>query len=549
MKRQPAIRAAAVLLSVAATLAVAPAARGDELVAALTLNDVTVPLGQTVVTGAAIPDATARAQSCSQLRDGTAGAREPVAAPETDTGNGLAPGAASDAPTALPATVPFKTGTETFNRRYWFVVRDGRMWFRSNMEVTGLRQPWRELALPPCFAGRVIGAQADDDEMIVLDRERHVYVMDHALRAPELFNWTDRWGPLFWSGYGRTLGAGYRAWAWSVISPREDVTWHDDAGNAHAVGADKVSHIWTLRDGGRRLAFLDPWLAKDDSYAACGPLRGRFRATNLAASGSTLMVIGAHGDVFTRLYDFDIAGSDPIFFRYSYDAQRGVADPAIQLPSPAWKAQPKVPGRITNVISVEKQGQGATRRTLRVEGLDRQGRVGYWQKDVAARRWAFHRTGRRLLGKVLDNPSRNTAGRGLAPSQDRSYAIDRALLSRRTAYPAGRWAGEITDFNLICSPSRLRVQLGPTTRMDLRLHSVDGLRLTARGTGLDDVVRAQFGAVEVPDAVRRSADPLVRAWLAQTGWGTRRFTEVKIEVTAAALTLIGPQGDVTFRAR
>lgn len=549
MKRQRAIPTAAALLALAAALTLAPAALADDLVPAITLTDITVPLGQTVVTGAASPDAAARAQSCGQLRDGTAGAREPVAGPEVDTGNGLARGAASDAPSDMPATVPFKTGTETFNRRYWFVVRGGRIWFRSNAEVTGLQQPWRELALPPCFAGRVIGAQADDDEMIVLDRDRHVYVMDHALRAPELFNWTDRWGPLFWSGYGRTLGAGYRAWAWSVISPRQDITWHDDAGNAHVVGADKVSHIWTLRDGGRRLAFLDPWLAKDDSYAACGPLRGRFRAVDLAASGSTLMVIGAHGDIFTRLYDFDIAGSDPVFFRYSYDPQRGASDPAIQLPSPAWKAQPKVPGRITDVISVEKQGQGATRRTLRVEGRDRSGRVGYWQKDVSARRWSFHRTGRRLIGRPLDNPPRATASRGLAPAQGRAYVLDRALRTSTAAYPAGRWAGEVSDFDITCSPARLRVQLGPKTRVDLRLHSVDGLRLIARASGLDDTPRAQYGAVEVPDAVRKSTDPLVRAWLAQTGWGARTFNEVDIAVTAKALTITGAGHDWTFAAR
>ena len=280
------------------------------------------------------------------------------------------------------------------------------------------------------------------------------------------------------------------------------MTWHDSAGNAHPVGADKVSHIWTLRDGGRRLAFIDPWIAKDDSYEACAPLKGRFRAANLAASGSTLMVIGRHGDIFTRLYDFDIAGNDPVYFHYSYDPQKGVTDPAIQLPSPAWVAQPKVPGRITSVISVEKTGTGAVHRTLRVEGLDRRGRTGFWQKDVTARRWTFRRTGRALLGRRLDNPARNTASRGLAPARGRDYSLT-----------ADGWSATVAGFDVACSPARLRVVLGPHTQIDLALHSVDGLRLSARAVGLDAEKRDFYGAIEVPAAVRASKDPLVTAWL------------------------------------
>ena len=49
-------------------------------------------------------------------------------------------------------------------------------------------------------------------------------------------------------------------WSWSVVSPSEDGNWTDPAGNLHAIGSGKVSHIWALRTGGRRLSFWDPWL-------------------------------------------------------------------------------------------------------------------------------------------------------------------------------------------------------------------------------------------------------------------------------------------------
>ena len=106
---------------------------------------------------------------------------------------------------------------------------------------------WREVPLPDCLAGRVASISADDDELVAIDADRRVFTMDNALKGPALFNWSRRWGLPFWNGPGRTLPTGVLAWAWSVLSPAEDRTWTDSAGNAHAVGADKVSHIWALR--------------------------------------------------------------------------------------------------------------------------------------------------------------------------------------------------------------------------------------------------------------------------------------------------------------
>src|SRR3546814_200556 len=180
-------------------------------------------------------------------------------------------------------------------------------------------------------------------------------LMDNALKGYEQFNWSSRWGPIFWTGLGYKLPPGYRAWSWTVISPAEDQNWTDPAGNLHPVGNGKVSHIWSLRDDGQHYRFNDPWLPRDDSYEMCGPQRGQFRGVNLSASGSTIFTINRYGDLYTRHYDFDLSGDDSLFFEYAYEDQRGVSDPAIQLPTFDWLQQPKIPGAIPQNISMHKE--------------------------------------------------------------------------------------------------------------------------------------------------------------------------------------------------
>ena len=63
--------------------------------------------------------------------------------------------------------------------------------------------------------------------------------------------------------------------------------------------------------------------------------------------------------------------------------QRGKGDSApIQLPAAPWVKQPKIPGKITTAISVEKTGVDAVHRILRVEG-ERGATTGYWERDIA----------------------------------------------------------------------------------------------------------------------------------------------------------------------
>lgn len=425
-------------------------------------------------------------QSCRSLAGGTVGSTDQVVGTTGGAPNEVPVEPSAGVPPTwspaaqslkLPLSFPLRTATETFNRRYAFVTRGGTIYVRARDDATG---PWRELPLPLCFAGRVATISADDDEMIALDDARRVFTMDNALKDPSLFNWSSRWGTPFWTGPGYVLPRGVIAWSWSVTSPAEDVTWTDPAGNRTQVGASKVSHIWGLRSGGQRLTFWDPWLPLDESYEMCGPRQGRFRAVNMSASGSFVFVIGHWGDLFTRIYDFDLSGHDALFFKYSYEDQRGKGDGApIQLPAAPWVQQPKIPGTITSAISIHKLGTGAVHRILRVEG-SRRGATGYWQRDAAAApavRWRFHATGRPLTRKPLANPPRDSSRTGLGPSETRRY----------------RRGADWIDFNVYCSPARVRV--GGRT---LVLHHVDGLRQQVRGRGLDDTPRLQDGALQEP---------------------------------------------------
>jgi hypothetical protein len=444
-----------------------------------------------------------REQSCKALSASSVGAPDHAA---EEPGAGPPPTWPAAPAGLLPKRVHLRTATESFNRRYAFAVRGGRMY----AQVPG--GTWRQMPLPPCFDGRVRSIAADDDELIALDGSRRIFTMDNALKDASTFNWSSRWGTPFWTGPGYQLPGRIVAWSWSVVSPLEDGRWTDPAGNHTAIGSGKVSHIWALRSGGRRISFWDPWLPLDESYGTCGPLRGRFRAVNLSTSGSTLFVIGPRGDMFTRLYDFDLSGHDELFFRYSYADQRGGDDNSpIQLPAASWVHHPKIPGPITSAISIHKVGRDTIHRVMRVDAPG-----GYWEKDITqlgAHAWRFHTTGLPARGRRLANPRRDTSRRGLGRARSFRYAAGRLQVRR---------------FSVHCTPARLRV--GGRRPFSLILHVVDGLRQQSRAAGLDDVPREYYGNVEVP---RR----LLGRGFVKKRLGGRRYTDVTVNVTRGELRI------------
>jgi hypothetical protein len=460
-----------------------------------------------------------------------------------------APGAGTPLPNLgpLPDQVYFRTNTETFNRRYYFGAHAGGIFWKPNVEVTGLGGEWQRLPLPPEIDGKVYEISADDNEMIALTTARAIWSMTGALSEPPGFSWKSNWGFPFWSGPGQSLPDTILRWEWSVISPKEDIYWVDPAGNSQPVGQGKVSHIWMLPADQQRLTYIDPWLPLDFSYGMCGPLRDRFRAENLAASGSTIFVIGRYGDMFTRLFDFDISGADTVFFEYSYEDQTGMPGaPPIQLPPPDWVQQPKIDGEITGLITLFKLGEGGIHRTLRVEGTRSDGATGYFEKDIAdlnAAAWTFHETGQPLRGTPLDNRAMDSAAENLGNSGDLRFSRNLDLLAGLDAadgiQSADDWAAELGAFHVHCSPTPLRIHVSSDTAFELVLHAADTVRTTPRAAGLDAWPRDFNATVEVPQALLDTLPaeaPAVQDFV-QNYLGAKRFTTVGLRATSDELVI------------
>ena len=201
-----------------------------------------------------------------------------------------------------------------------------------------------------------------------------------------------------------------------------------------------------------------------------------------------VFVIGARGDMFTRLYDFDISGHDPVFFTYSYEDQRGKGDGApIQLPAEPWKQQPKIPGVITDG-DLDPQGRASTRSTAscasRASRRARPATGSATSPQPAAAGWAFHPTGAPLHGRRLANAPGDTSAVDLGAERGRAVR-DAARASRRSSTTSTSTARPRA-----CASARA------VSERELLLHHVDGLRQQVRGRGLDDMPRAQYGAIE-----------------------------------------------------
>ncbi|MFE3445091.1 hypothetical protein ACFXNW_18830 [Nocardia sp. NPDC059180] len=432
----------------------------------------------------------------------------------------------------LPDQIYFRTTTESFNRRWTFATRDGLVYVKEAPAHGG----WRTIALPGCLAGRVTGVSADDDEVMMIDRDGRFFTMDHALSAPRDWNWSSRYGAPLWTGPGNTLPADTRTWSWSVLSPNEDHVWRDTAGNDHPVGGAKVSHVFTLTHDGHRIRYIDPWLPVDHSYEMATPHAGRFQAVALSTSASTSLIVNRFGDFYTRLYDFDISGADKVFFRYSYDDQSHLPeapdmlseriDPryaAIQLPAPDWVRQPKVPGEITDRISIHRTGPGSSARELRVEGRDG-GRNGYWVKQLIDESWTFVHTDQPLGGTRLENPPTDRSLDTLAAPSPYNYAG----VSRHG------WSARIDTFDVAVTPTPLRILFDDGNQLDLILHTVDGLRQTPQQPGISDQPRGFDGTIELPAATLADLDgqpTAVRDFIRDL-LGAHRFTSTSIEVTS-----------------
>ncbi len=441
----------------------------------------------------------------------------------------------------LPEVFYFRDNIVSFNTKYYFVVRDGDLWVRNKDDITA---QWKKLNLPAGLAGEVTAVSAEDLNVIALSSKRQVWTMVGALDAISGFSWKKSWGLPYWMGPGIRLLDDVMKWDFSLVSPRQDKHWTDPIGHKHAINSFKCSHIIMLRNDGQWITFNDPWLPTDFSYGIGMPKRCRFKAVNLSASGSTTFVINEYGDMYTRLFDFDLSGMDKEGVAYSYVDQTNAIFPKIQLPPEDWETQPKIAGQITDRISIHKEGkqQACADRILRIEGLDEDCHTGYFEKPITATNgdeWIFHRTDLPLMGTLIDNRPADMSDATLGPSEDLYYAINMENQSTLEPSRVTDWAGEILDFNCYCPPHTFRVHTSAENHFDLMVHTNETIRLTKRARGVDDVPRVFWGAIEVPDEIfddLKSQPQQTRAFINKYLHGNK-FTTIGGTVTSSGMTI------------
>ncbi len=463
-------------------------------------------------------------------------------------------GSGEGAPADAPEKLYFRTNTESFNSAYYAITRGGDIYIKPNTERTGRTGGWQKIELPPQLAGHVIQISIDDKFMMALDDSRALWQMAGATGDISSFKWYEYRGMPFTTGEKNILPADIVKWDWSTVSPEEDIYYTDHVGNRQKVGEATCAHLIVLKNGGQWISFNDGWLPADLNYEICGPERGRFRAINLSASGSSFFLINKYGDMFTTLWDFDLSGPATMFREYSYYDQTGLPNPKQQLPPAPWTMHPKINGRITNVISLHKIGPGTIHRTMRVEGVDASGNTGYFEKDItgmAPSDWQFHITGMPLKGQFIENTPEDMSHKDLGPSDDYYFARNMTATSALVpvtspdAVTPDTWSAELLDFNCYCSPAILRIHLAGGKSFDLFLHTTEALRRKEKsGRGLDKVNREKNGNIEIPPAIwdhLDSQDPQIQAFIRH--YFRQRHTPARVfaSISSVKITVKQPE--------
>jgi hypothetical protein len=361
------------------------------------------------------------------------------------------------APPALPDRIHLKTPTRSFTSTHQLALEDGRLWWRKEGDKAwtlappdglpisyGRLESLKELIDLPGVSDpfvrpqRLTSLTADGENVIVVSDEGLVFYA----KLPAL-EWTHVWGP---AGFKKPLKIDFvhRALA---ISHRKQA-YEDVDGNPHPVTAG-VTTFYALSGDGRTVSYADPWLPPQFNHRICLPRKNQFVAAALSASASTVFVIDAAGNSFTRLVDFDTLGLNP-GLPYSWERAKrsGVKSVIRTLPSEDWKEQPPLPGPATTRITVLQTGEGNAARELRVEG-----EAGYWKKAIRDPKWEFVKTGEKALGTWLDP-------RALTPVAE-PRPVFKGVFKQMEA--------ELHGFDVECSPAKVTFRKGKE-QLDFELH-------------------------------------------------------------------------------
>jgi len=424
--------------------------------------------------GTPAPPPDAPAPDVPLSTDGGTAPSVPVAEPDVAADAGVAPAwvpGGGDGP--LPSDVLLKTASQTFNRRWQLALRDGRLHVRAQDGASD----WRLLGdgLPdgdlPRF-GRptfIDALTADGIHLQVVDDRGVLYRADNLTEDVDgpNFHWTDEWGGAGADGPGLELDMPLHPFGFAVSDshPLGVASYEDIRGIEHSVGLG-VAHLYRLSDDGARLHFNDWWLPPDWSRQVCGPEHGTLRMAALSASASTLFVRTVDGRLFTRLYDLDTSGENDLL-TYSFVIV-GPSGTTRALPAEPWREHAAPDAPLTTALTILQTGEGNAARTLRIEGIDDDGRVGVFEKGIDDAAWTFVATDGPLLRPLLTP----------VPTQEARVQPPTTTLQGQLSRGSRSVDVELVDFHLHCSPTSLQFRIdGDVVMADgapfaLQLHTV-----------------------------------------------------------------------------
>lgn len=330
----------------------------------------------------------------------------------------------------LPRKVHLRDNTSSYNRYFEVTVKNGNIYTRHRNK----NEKWRLAPMPGCTQGRIVGISMDAEEIVAVDKNGWLYTIFGVQKDTDKWYWKTAWGSLMRAEDGfQMANITPGQWSLSIINIDDDQTYTDRDGNVHHISRAGCTQVLEMSTDGRHIFSHDPWLPNDYSYEWGTPVQSRFIAESVSASASVALITNKYGDLYTRAWDYDYSGGDPAQFRYTFTPDRRVRTAAnwfeqrinplakkMRIPVADWRKQPKIPGDMTNRLSVESTAPGMHNRLLKVEGR-RNGVTGYWKKMLNAKTWTFVPTGEPLRGKLLHNSRRDRTMDTLAPASPLHY--------------------------------------------------------------------------------------------------------------------------------
>lgn len=446
----------------------------------------------------------------------------------------------------LPTRVDMRDNTSSYNRKWEITLKDGQLYTRPRHST----QAWRLAPMPSCLRGQLIGVSMDAEEIVALDRNGWVYTMFEAQENTAEWYWKTAWGSLLRAEDGFQMANTHPSqWSLSIINIDDDKYYTDKDGVTHHISLAGCTQLLELSPDGHHLFSHDPWLPNDYSYEWGTPVQSRFIAQSVSASGSVALITNKYGDLYTRMWDYDYSGGDPAQFRYTFtkdtsrheaanwfDQRLNPTSPKIRVPVPDWTQQPKIPGEITDRLSVESVAVGSSQRLLKVEGR-KNGVTGYWKKMLNDRHWTFVPTGLPLRGTLLENSPRDRTMDTLAPASPLNYRgklpADASLTVPHFAYQSPHQPVTLTVGGK-SYPITMHTVYG-------RLGTMASQELFAHSYGVTQQPRRYAIAFELPSAVWKAqrSNPALAAFVKGYLRGERIHT-MYMTVTSDAMTLLNP---------